>query len=388
MKNLGWVDDAMLVYVTKSKTNQDQSRRKDPFHIYANPIEPVICNVLALGVYFLLHPNQSNEQFLFDGESQNARYSSIQRSFCNSENGKKLLGIYGLEPSDIGTHSVRKGAATFACSVSVSGPSIVSVCVRAGWTLGDIQDRYLKYESAGDQFVGRILSGLPQNESGFACVPPHFEDGDEDVMRALFKYFPSYTSSNLGRLIRFCVASVVYHREFLRKTLPKNHKLFHTSLFLNGVVDKRAENVKSELTSSLNITGIPANIKIIDGLKSVVQAVSGISKEVVNELEVTLERNAVSRGFMTATSFKNMMKDILDQHIPAPTTPIDAHIEEEEKQNNVLHLWDGRIHSLPESFGQGLSLWFRGNPGEGIPPLRLISTKDVNSRNKQKYYSD
>jgi hypothetical protein len=133
MKNLGWVDDAMLVYVTKSKTNQDQSRRKDPFHIYANPIEPVICNVLALGVYFLLHPNQSNEQFLFDGESQNARYSSIQRSFCNSENGKKLLGIYGLEPSDIGTHSVRKGAATFACSGSVCGPSIVSVCVRAGW---------------------------------------------------------------------------------------------------------------------------------------------------------------------------------------------------------------------------------------------------------------
>jgi hypothetical protein len=153
--------------------------------------------------------------------------------------------------------------------------------------------------------------------------------------------------------------------------------------------------VKCELTSSLNITGIPANIKIIDGLKSVVQAVSSISKEVVNELELTLERNAVSNGIITATSFKNMINDILDQRIPIPTAPIDTHIEEEQKQNNVFHLWGGRIHSLPEifefpkcSFRQGLSLWFRGNPGEGIPPLRLISTKDVSSRRKQKYYSD
>ncbi|ETV89022.1 hypothetical protein H257_00426 [Aphanomyces astaci] len=48
--------------------------------------------------------------------------SSLQRLAAGSD--KKA--------NDIGTHSIRKGSATFVSSDSTGGPSIVSVCLRCG----------------------------------------------------------------------------------------------------------------------------------------------------------------------------------------------------------------------------------------------------------------
>ncbi|RHZ34822.1 hypothetical protein DYB26_012302 [Aphanomyces astaci] len=43
--------------------------------------------------------------------------------------------------SEIGTHSIRKGAATFVSSGSTGGPSLVSICLRCGWSLGSVFER-------------------------------------------------------------------------------------------------------------------------------------------------------------------------------------------------------------------------------------------------------
>jgi hypothetical protein len=95
----------------------------------------------------------------------------------NTKTGKEFLSECGLSPSDIGTHSIRKGASTYVCSGCTGGPSIVSVCLRCGWSLGGVQDRYLRYESAGDQFVGRVVCGLPLDSCEFAILPPHANSG-------------------------------------------------------------------------------------------------------------------------------------------------------------------------------------------------------------------
>ncbi|EGZ22322.1 hypothetical protein PHYSODRAFT_491802, partial [Phytophthora sojae] len=42
-----------------------------------------------------------------------------------------------------------------------------------------VQDRYFRYEAAGDQFLGRVVAGLPVNDSKFAILPPHFQDGSD-----------------------------------------------------------------------------------------------------------------------------------------------------------------------------------------------------------------
>ena len=53
------------------------------------------------------------------------------------------------------------------------GPSMSSVCIHAGWTMGTVKDVYMRYLSLGDQFVGRCLVMLPLFQMEFAPpLPP------------------------------------------------------------------------------------------------------------------------------------------------------------------------------------------------------------------------
>ena len=53
--------------------------------------------------------------------------------------------------------------------------STVQVYLRAGWSLGNVQDRYIFAGPGGDQIVGRTVSGLPVTDRTFSILPPHFE---------------------------------------------------------------------------------------------------------------------------------------------------------------------------------------------------------------------
>ncbi len=51
--------------------------------------------------------------------------------------------------------------------------------------MGGVQDTYLRYESAGDMYVGRTVSGLPSDDVNFAILPPHFSSHSQLVDQAL-----------------------------------------------------------------------------------------------------------------------------------------------------------------------------------------------------------
>ena len=51
------------------------------------------------------------------------------------------LQKFGVDPSVLGTHSLRKGSASYTTSGSTAGPSFSAICQRAGWKLGTVQDR-------------------------------------------------------------------------------------------------------------------------------------------------------------------------------------------------------------------------------------------------------
>jgi hypothetical protein len=82
----------------------------------------------------------------------------------------------GVDPRNLGVYSIRKGAATFCCNGMTSGVSIAAVYTpwAAGWTLGNVQDRYIQFATAGDQVCGRTLAGLDVCSHEFAISPPHF----------------------------------------------------------------------------------------------------------------------------------------------------------------------------------------------------------------------
>lgn len=75
----------------------------------------------------------------------------------------------------------------------LGGPPGAAICIRAGWTMGRVKAIYMRYVSAGDEFVGRCLSMLPLLSSKFSASPPHFkDDADEEFLQELVKVqFPT-----------------------------------------------------------------------------------------------------------------------------------------------------------------------------------------------------
>ena len=47
--------------------------------------------------------------------------------------------------------------------------------------MGVVQYTYLRYESTGDQYVGRVVAGLPICSAKFSVLPPQFDCYIDDV---------------------------------------------------------------------------------------------------------------------------------------------------------------------------------------------------------------
>jgi hypothetical protein len=109
----------------------------------------------------------------------------------------------------------------------------VFFCLGMGWSLGGVQDRYIRFESTGDRYLGRVVAGLPLNGADFALLPPHFIQNDDDVVCAtVADMFPAFkSSSNLQDKLKLCLASLVYHSDYLRSTMPQSHPLLSTFVF-------------------------------------------------------------------------------------------------------------------------------------------------------------
>ena len=83
-----------------------------------------------------------NGTALFQGSSQYNRYSILFNQLLKDK--VVVLKTMGVDPGDLGTHSCCKRVGTMVTAGCTLSPPIVSICVRAGWTMGDVKDKYLK----------------------------------------------------------------------------------------------------------------------------------------------------------------------------------------------------------------------------------------------------
>jgi len=143
------------------KNDQGGDRKRDPRHVYSNPLDPVICPILSLATYFsVFNISGTKDSALFPGTNQYKRFSKYLEKLC-IKHKDEIMKDFGVDIEDIGVHSTRKGAASYVSSGSTCAPPQVATNIRAGWSMGIIQDTYLRYEAAGDQYVGRVVSDLP-----------------------------------------------------------------------------------------------------------------------------------------------------------------------------------------------------------------------------------
>ena len=83
----------------------------------------------------------------------------------------EYLKTVGVEESNLGTHSCRKGVMAMVYADFTVYPPIASLFIRAGWFMGGVKYKYLKRESSGDQYAGRHVSGLNHIEKRLLLHP-------------------------------------------------------------------------------------------------------------------------------------------------------------------------------------------------------------------------
>ena len=116
MEHVGWEEDALLITTPKHKGDQE-GVKCFARHLFANPLCPEICPVLALAVLTfartLRHDPSSDDGAappnfrIFDGPNSTARFSdTLQRCITRLPDGNAAL--LGAEKKHLGTHSVRE----------------------------------------------------------------------------------------------------------------------------------------------------------------------------------------------------------------------------------------------------------------------------------------
>ena len=86
------------------------------------------------------------------------------------------------------SYAIRKGAATHMATGSTACPPIASICLRANWAMPGVLNRCIKYENAGDQFVGKCVSGRSRKSKEFAASPPCWDFSAEGWDAMVFQY--------------------------------------------------------------------------------------------------------------------------------------------------------------------------------------------------------
>jgi hypothetical protein len=298
LQHISWQDDAMIITTPKHKGDQE-GEKSIPRHVYANPLDPYICPILALAVLtfsksFYHDPNERNNYRLFEGEKQEARFSKLLGRILDKmdENEANKLGA---KKEQIGTHSARKGSPTY-CLGMVGGPSAVQVFLRAGWSLGNVQDRYLFNGDGGDQLTGRVACGLPNTDCSFATLPPHFDSSFDQSIIDWTMILPSYNKypNTFKQVVPYLLASIVYHEQWLRENLSTNHPLFSTHLFassngfsiLNQYRNNITLGVGRSSRSTMIATGIPPHLALANELLGVAKNVLECKTEIQSQCEM------------------------------------------------------------------------------------------------------
>ncbi|KAG4238173.1 hypothetical protein PC116_g13780 [Phytophthora cactorum] len=257
---------------------------------------------------------------------------------------------------------MRKGASTFCSSGSTTCPPSVAVHLRAGWSMGGVQDRYRRHDAAGDMFVGRTASGLPILQPEFASLPPHFVHGEEVVQKAKRICFPNLPEA-VEFVGEFALAPLIYHLDLLREYLPGNHPLFQSPLFA-------ASELVNQLRSYIRTDSRIELKNEIEARKADVQTImeshDAMCERLCAEVSTILEERVVQTGIPTCDSMaSSIMKRLEDagvlQHLHTheetegntPNTASETAIQSGEEVEAVtepvypIYHWGGGMHMFP-----------------------------------------
>jgi hypothetical protein len=360
--------------------------------------------LVYLGMYWATYRADENDGKLFPGNNQYDRFRKLLSRLLRQPTLQGELDRRGTAASNIGTHSMRKGAATYCSSGSTACPSAIAIHLRAGWALGGVQDRYLRHDGAGDMHVGRTVCGLPVDEAEFAILPPRFVHGSSVVATAKRICFSSLPPSASG-VGEYALASLIKHIPMLRRDLPESHPLFQNPLFVNQTMVDVLTTLLVTNRSEMAATGIPPHVVLLEKVKRLERLVlqqqhshDELVQRLVNGVDQVLENRAVQSGIPTC----DRVADTVIQRLEAAgftrcnTNEDNATVDESvEADSWRVYTWGGRLHEFPRDTDlpsggveQAWVYWCCGDPGRQLPPFKRLRPMDFVDKNKRKRLSD
>lgn len=419
-KNIGWVDDCLTIKYDTSKTNQT-GETIFPRHIYANPFEPCICPILALGIKLLVDSHTGTTPAkLFPGEADKNFCAWLGKIIKNPTNEDDLAYL-GTDPEEIGTHSLRKGAATYVCGLT-EGPQSDTIKLRMDHTIGKVDDKYFNIQAGADKLVGRCVTGLNLNSLDITVLPPLFIDMEGvDFDKVLPHGNIKSASPSLKLAIPFLIASVVFHWDWIKANLPSNHKIF-SSKFATG---NFGELWRSKVQLSLNkcphtgmvAQSVPKVIQMMFILNEISRKLNCTCEAVMNKIDDATDHTVSSlmnklgtvHGIEVANNevikevchdemaafsrqlarFENIMK-AMQSEIAKIRNPESSSGENQPNRDGYrAYSWGGCFHMVPENFiipqdtPMALwRLWIYGDLSKDIGPFRLIKSYSLSKSQK------
>jgi hypothetical protein len=228
-ETLMWKNDALGGKIPTSKSDQlgDLSYSK---LMYASVTEPESCVVLCLALDVCSKSRYDDSESFQNIFPPGFRTSlpTFFRSFINHMDDEDKAAM------DVGTcfrhlpitlHTPKRtGSVILHSCQGVHWNS----CRQRGDHRVDTEDSYLRYPSeVQDGIMGRVLAGLEFGSSGFEIQAPHFSPEMVNTI-PYSKLIPGYDKFpvQVRNLAPFFIASIIWHYEWLRQTVPGNAPLW------------------------------------------------------------------------------------------------------------------------------------------------------------------
>ena len=108
LRHMDWNGDALHIYICQAKNDQEGEKSDFPKHVFANPVMPEICPILAIGIYFLVIRFEPNQSKLFEGSNQADRFRQILQRLCALDAVRPSLADLGFDSAKLGVQPERE----------------------------------------------------------------------------------------------------------------------------------------------------------------------------------------------------------------------------------------------------------------------------------------